>query len=113
MPCEEEGRDLNDAAEAKECLTASKLPANHQQLGERHGMLPSSLQNCETIKLSLTDNQQGPTVQHRELCSMLCGSLDGRGVWGRIDMCICMAVYLKPWQYCYPFAVYLKLPPDC
>ena len=27
------------------------------------------------------DNQQGPTVQHRELCSVLCGSLDGRG-WG-------------------------------
>ena len=37
------------------------------------------------------DNQQGPTVQHVELCSMLCGSLDGRGVWGRIDTCICMA----------------------
>ena len=26
------------------------------------------------------DNQQGPTVQHMELCSMLCGSLDGKGV---------------------------------
>ena len=26
-----------------------------------------------------------------ELCSMLCGSLDGRGVWGRMDTCICMA----------------------
>ena len=36
------------------------------------------------------NNQQGPTVQHRELCSMLCGSLDGRGVWGRMDTCICM-----------------------
>ena len=23
------------------------------------------------------DNQQGPAVEHRELCSMLCGSLDG------------------------------------
>ena len=23
-----------------------------------------------------------------ELCSMLCGSLDGRGVWGRMDTCI-------------------------
>ena len=21
---------------------------------------------------------------------MLCGSLDGRGVWGRVDTCICM-----------------------
>jgi len=26
-----------------------------------------------------------------ELCSMVCGSLDGRGVWRRIDTCICMA----------------------
>ena len=32
------------------------------------------------------DNQQGPTEQHRELYSVLCGSLDdGRGVWGRMD----------------------------
>ena len=26
-----------------------------------------------------------------ELCSMLCGSLDGREVWGRMDTGICMA----------------------
>ena len=26
-----------------------------------------------------------------EFCSILCGSLDGRGVWGRMDACICMA----------------------
>ena len=31
---------------------------------------------------------------HRELCSMLRGSLDGKGVWGRLDTCICMAEYL-------------------
>ena len=37
------------------------------------------------------DNQQGPAVQHRELCSVLCGSLDERGVWGRMDTCVCMA----------------------
>ena len=38
------------------------------------------------------DNQQGPTVQHRELCLMLWGSLGvPRGVWGRMDPCICMA----------------------
>ena len=35
--------------------------------------------------------QQGPTVSHRELCSMFCSRLDGRGVWGRMDTCICMA----------------------
>ena len=33
------------------------------------------------------DNQQGPTVQHRELYLMLCGSLAGREVWGRMDTC--------------------------
>ena len=37
------------------------------------------------------DNQQGPTVEHSELCSMLCGGLDGRGLWGRMDTCMCMA----------------------
>ena len=38
---------------------------------------------------TLLYNQQGPTVEHRELCSVLCGSLDGRAVWGRMDTCIC------------------------
>ena len=26
-----------------------------------------------------------------EPCSMLCGSLDGRGFWKRMDTCTCMA----------------------
>ena len=26
---------------------------------------------------------------------MLCDNLDGRGVWGRMDMCICMAEFLR------------------
>ena len=30
-------------------------------------------------------NPQGPRVQHRGLCSTSCGSLGGRGVWGRVD----------------------------
>ena len=30
-----------------------------------------------------------------DLCSILCGSLDGRGVWGRMDICICMAESLS------------------
>ena len=37
------------------------------------------------------DKHHSPTAEHRELCSMSCGSLDGRGVWGRMDPCICMA----------------------
>ena len=40
------------------------------------------------------DNQQGPTVSHRELCSMLCGSLDEKGVWRRMDAHICVAELL-------------------
>ena len=28
---------------------------------------------------------------HTEFCSMLCGGLDGRGVGGRMDTCVCMA----------------------
>ena len=36
-------------------------------------------------------NQQGPAVSYRALCSMLCGNLGGRGVWGRMDTCKCMA----------------------
>ena len=41
--------------------------------------------------------QQGPTVQHGELCSMLCDSLDGRGVW----------IQGYGWQS--PLAVHLEL----
>ena len=37
------------------------------------------------------DNKQGPFAEHRELCSKLHGCLDGRGVRGRMDTCICMA----------------------
>ena len=36
-------------------------------------------------------NQKGPAVQHRELCSVLGGSLDGKGAWGRMDTHVCMA----------------------
>ena len=36
------------------------------------------------------DNQQDPTVQHREHCLMLCGSLDERGVWRRMDTGMCI-----------------------
>ena len=30
-------------------------------------------------------------LEHMELCSTLCGSLYGRGAWGRLDTCICVA----------------------
>ena len=47
------------------------------------------------------DNQQGATVWHMELHSVLCCSLEGRGIWERIDTCICTAESLR----CSPAAV--------
>ena len=46
------------------------------------------------------DNQHRPTVQHMEHYSVLCGSLDGRGVWGE---CIHLHIWLSL------FTVHLKL----
>ena len=44
------------------------------------------------------DNQWGPPVWYMEHCSMLYGSLDGRGVWGRMDTCMCTveSLYYSP-----------------
>ena len=41
------------------------------------------------------ENQKGPAVRHRDLCSMFCGSLDGRGVWRRMDTCTRVAESLS------------------
>ena len=50
------------------------------------------LENKKYYAAILTmDNQQGPTVQHMELCSVLCGSLDGSGAGRRMGTCVCMA----------------------
>ena len=50
------------------------------------------------------DNQQGPTVQHRELCSMLCGSRAERGMWGEwMHICLWLS----------PFTVHLELSQHC
>ena len=36
----------------------------------------------EKLKKNKMDKQRGPSGRHSELCSMLCGSLDGRGDGG-------------------------------
>ena len=41
------------------------------------------------------DSQQGPTIQHMELCSVLCSSLDGRAVWRRMGTSVCMTESLR------------------
>ena len=50
------------------------------------------------------DNQQKPTGEHMELCSLLCASLDGKGVGERMGTCICMLS---------PFTIHLKLSKHC
>ena len=50
------------------------------------------------------DNQQGPIVQHMELCSMLCGSLDGRRFGGE---------WIHVYVWLIPFTVHLKLSQHC
>ena len=37
-----------------------------------------------------TDNQQGPTVQHRDLYSIFCNNRNGKRIWKRRDTCICI-----------------------
>ena len=50
------------------------------------------------------DNQQGATIQHTELCSMFCGSLDGKGTgeeWTHVYVQLSsLAVHLKASQHC-------------
>ena len=36
-------------------------------------------------------NHQGPPIEQWELCSVSRGSLVGRGVWERMDTCVCVA----------------------
>ena len=48
-------------------------------------MSPATFNVAHDTPIFKMDNQQGPTIQHRELCSMSCGSLGGRGVWGKTD----------------------------
>ena len=56
--------------------------------------LPQAEKN---LKLQISDVS-------RELCSVLCGRVDGRGLWGRMDTCICMAESL-----CYLSAAITRL----
>ena len=58
---------------------------------------PSWQVHTVTFKM---DKYPGPTVWHRGLCSVSYGSLDGRGVWGRVDTCVCVTVSLLcTWNY--------------
>ena len=66
---------------------------NLQLLGGRMGGKNSQGFGDQHVHTSIfkMDNQQGPTVQHRELCSQLYSNLDEKGVWRTMDTCIWMA----------------------
>ena len=49
-------------------------------------------------------------TQLSDWASMLCGSLEGRGVWRRMDTCICMAEALSKERQCRST---FKLPHGC
>ena len=56
---------------------------------DREGRIPHSIPYICNLKINDTneltkqkETHQGPGVQHRELCSMLCGSLNGSGRLG-------------------------------
>ena len=50
--------------------------------------------NIGSFASRILSYQPGPTVQHVGLYSVLGASLGGRGVWGRMDACICTDQYL-------------------
>ena len=68
-------------------LESELMVAGGQGMGERD--LGSVDGQVHTAKLKV-ENQQGPTAQHMEFCSMLCGRLGGMGVWQGMDTCVCM-----------------------
>ena len=64
---------------------------NELMVIRREGWREGIIREFVHMAVCKMENQQSFPVQHMEFCSMLCGSLDGRGVWGRMDTCICMA----------------------
>ena len=60
-----------------------------------HTITVGHLQNTVLLSFSLMKQLQKikkqMNQQHRQLCSGLCGSIDGTGIWGRMDTSTCMA----------------------
>ena len=55
------------------------------------GIVRESGMDMDNTAVFNMENQQEPAGKHRGFCSVSCGSLDGRGVWRRMDPCLCMA----------------------
>ena len=62
-------------------------PGPQEQKVERGWVAGQEGLVCAVFKAG---HQQAPTVQHRELYSVSCASLDGRGLWRRMDPWVCM-----------------------
>ena len=85
---------MNNSVKNRQATEQEKISANHVA---SKGLVVAGIHNNlskQQLKNPVRDNQQGPTVQHMEVWSMLCGSLDREGIWGRMDTCICMAEFL-------------------
>ena len=50
------------------------------------------------IAIFKIDNQQGSTVEHRELCSIFCNNLNGKIIWKRIEKINFTADLLGIWS---------------
>ena len=74
----------------EELMVAGGKDQGKEQLG--------SLGHAHTAVFKM-DNQQGLTVEHRELCSMLCVSLNGRESGGE---------WIHVYEWLSPFAVHLN-----
>ena len=59
-------------------------------MGWRSSRLELGLKVALREPRSMTPKFHQELSEHMELCSMLCGSLDGKAVLGRMDTCICM-----------------------
>ena len=76
---------MNNSVKNRQATEQEKISANH--IASKRLVVAGIHNNLskQQLKNPVRDNQQGPTVQHMELCSMLYGSLDGKGIWGRMD----------------------------
>jgi len=52
------------------------------------GIVRESGMDMDTLLFNM-ENQQGPAVQHRELCSILFSDLHGKITLKRIETCLC------------------------
>ena len=63
------------------------------QIIKRANLLLNKLVNVK--KRYKIDNQQGTTVQYRELSSIFCNNLNGKIIQKRKDKCLCITELLR------------------